>query len=132
MQLLVDSAPTHVILIQVAGSAVADLHRLTLRDLSPTTIWLLQGAPRKFGHMSTGTFLDLWWHPKSRLGGSSLPAHLGLADPELQRLPDPNLLLGSPRISGSGIQYDIELLSGSLPSHTGACVLFLGPGQPVD
>jgi len=128
MQLLVDAAPTHLALIQVAGSAAADVHRLTLRDLSPTTIWLLQGAPRRIGHMSTGTFLDLWSDPGSRLGGSALPAHIGLADPEVQRLPDPSLLLRSPRISGSGIQYDIELLSGSLPGHTGACVLFLGPG----
>lgn len=132
MQLLVDAAPTDVVLIQVAGSALAARHRLTLRDLSPTTIWWVQGAPGRIGHMSTGTFLDLWWDPRSRLAGSSLPAILGQADPEGQRQPDPNLLLRSPRISGSGIQYDLELLDGTLPGHTGACVLFLGPGRRAD
>lgn len=129
MQLLVDAAPTQLVLIQVAGSAIADLHRLSLRDLSPTTIWLLRGSPASMGHMSTGTFLDLWWNPDSGLAGSRLPAVLGQADPEVQRRPDPNVLLGAPRISGSGLQYDIELLSGSLPGHTGACILFLGPGR---
>ena len=129
MQVLVDVARTDLVLIQVASAFVADHHRLTLRDLSPTTIWLLDGPTRRIGHMSTGTLLDLWWDPRSGLAGSSLPALLGRADPEAQHVPDPILLLGSPRISGSGIQYDVELISGTLPTHSGACVLFLGPGR---
>ena len=131
MQVLVDAALTDLLFIQVAASAVAAPHRLTLRDLAPTTIWLLQGATRRVGHLSTGTFLDLWWDPSSGLGGSVLPAVFGRADPDAQRLPDPRLLLGSPRISGSGIQYDVEGVIGTLPSHSGACVLFLGHGRPA-
>lgn len=130
LQALVDAALTDLILIQVAAQSSADSHRLTLRDLAPTTIWMLQGPVQRIGHLSTGTFLDLWWDAGSGLGDASLPAVLGRAEPEGQDLPDPRFLLRSPRISGSGIQYDIEWLTGSAPSHTGACVLFLGPGCP--
>lgn len=130
LQALVDAAVTDLILIQVAAASSSDAHRLTLSDLSPTTIWILQGPVQRIGHLSTGTFLDLWWDVRSGLSDSSLPAVLGRADAEGQFLPDPRFLLRAPRISGSGIQYDIEGLSGSAPSHTGACVLFLGPGRP--
>lgn len=132
MQVLVDAARTDLVLIQVASAFVADHHRLTLVGLAPTTIWLLDDTTRRIGHLSTGTFLDLWWDAQSGLGGSSVPALLGRADPEAQDLPDPALLLRSPRISGSGIQYDAEVVSGTLPSHSGACVLFLGPVRPAD
>ena len=130
LQVLVDAALTDLVLIQVAAASTSDAHRLTLRDLAPTTIWMLQGPVRRIGHLSTGTFLDLWWDPRSGLSDSPLPAVLGRADREGQRFPDPSFLLRSPRISGSGIQYDIDRLSGPGPGRTGACVLFLGPGRP--
>jgi hypothetical protein len=130
LQVLVDAALTDLVLIQVAAASSADAHRLILRDLAPTTIWMLQGPVERIGHLSTGTFLDLWWDVGSGLSDSSLPAVLGRADAEGQCLPDPRFLLRSPRIRGSGIQYDIEWVSGSAPGHTGACVLFLGPGRP--
>lgn len=129
LQELADVARTDLVLIQVASAFVADHHHLTLRDLSPTTIWLLDGPTRRIGHLSTGTFLDLWWDPCSGLGTSSLPALLGRAAPEAEHVPDPILMLRSPRINGAGIQYDVEEISGTLPSHSGACVLFLGPGR---
>lgn len=131
LQVLVDAALTDLVLIQVAAASTSDAHRLTLADLAPTTIWMLQGPVRRIGHLSTGTFLDLWWDPRSGLSDSSLPAVLGRAAPEGQGLPDPSFVLRAPRISGSGIQYDIEWQAGSAPGHTGACVLFLGPGRPT-
>ena len=130
LQTLADAALTDLAFVQVAGSSVADHHRISLRDLAPTTVWLLRGVPGRVGHMSTGTFLDLWWDPRSRLARTPLPGYLGQADPVAQDLPDPNLLLRSPRICGSGLRYDIEIISGTLPRHTGACVLFLGSGTP--
>lgn len=126
MRRLADAALTRVLFIQVAGACVVAHHRLTVQDLAPTTIWLLEDPSLRVGHLSTGTFLDLWWDPRSGLGDSALPAALGQADPGAQRFPDPHLMLRSPRISGSGIQYDIEGSTGELPERCGACVLFVG------
>lgn len=129
LRVLADAALTHVLFIQVAASCLVAHHRLIVQDLAPTTIWLMEDLSRRVGHLSTGTFLDLWWDPRSGLGESALPAVLGQADPAAQRFPDPHLLLRSPRISGSGIQYEIEGTTGNLPDRCGACILFIGHGH---
>lgn len=127
---LTASARSDARFVQVAGAAVVSGHRLALEDLAPTTVWLLNGAPTTLGHMATGTFLDLWWDPASGLATSALHAVLGRADADTQLLGDTVLRVWAPRIVGSGIQYDMEVLNGALARRTGACVLFLGPGDP--
>lgn len=126
---LTRSARDTVTFVQVARAAVLAGRRLTLEDLEPTTIWLAHDQAGRVGHMATGTFLDLWWHPDSGLASGALRAVLGRADPDAQLLGDPVLRLRAPRISGSGLQYDVEVLSGALAGRAGACVLFLGPGD---
>ena len=126
---LVRSAATAATFIQVARAAVLDRNWLTLEDLEPTTVWLTHGDEERVGHMATGTFLELWWHPESTLSSSGLRAVLGRADPDAQLLGDPVLRLRAPRISGSGLRYDVEVLSGAMARRAGACVLFLGPGD---
>lgn len=128
---LTRSARNAVTFVQIARAAVLSGNQLTLEDLEPTTVWLANGQRERVGHMATGTFLDLWWHPESGLAASALRAVLGRADPDAQLLGDPVLRLRAPRISGSGVQYDVEVLNGSLAGRAGACVLFLGPGDAV-
>jgi hypothetical protein len=60
------------------------------------------------------------------LAASAVHGLLGLADPDVAEDPVPRLLLRSPRINSSGIQYDVLLPDGESPGRTGACVLFLG------
>lgn len=126
---LTRSARSAVTFVQVARAAVFQGDKLTLEDLEPTTIWLAHDLGRRVGHMATGTFLDLWWHYDSGLAHTSLRGVLGRADPDAQLLGDAVLRLRDPRISGSGLQYDAVLQNGSLAATTGACVLFLGPGD---
>ena len=126
---LVSSARTAVTFVQVARAAAFVGGALTLQDLEPTTIWLAHDQGERVGHMATGTFLDLWWHPESGLGSVALPGVLGRADPDAQLFGDAILRLRAPCISGSGLQYDAELLNGALAGTAGACVLFLGPGD---
>lgn len=126
---LTRSASTDVTFIQVARTAVLRGDRLTLEDLEPTTIWLAHDPGHHVGHMATGTFLDLWWHHDSGLATGALRGVLGRADPDAQLLGDAVLRLRDPRISGSGLQYDAVLQNGSFAGSSGACVLFLGPGD---
>lgn len=115
--------------VQVAAGAHVDGHLLTLCDLAPTTLWLRGGGREPIGYMATGTFLDLWWGPQSGLATTFLEADLGPADPEVATSAPVVFGVGAPRISGSGLQYDVEVLTGVLPRHCGACVLFVGPGS---
>lgn len=126
---LVASASASVTFVHVARAAALAGNQLTLEDLDPTTVWLDHDHGERVGHMATGTFLDLWWNPASGLASAGLRAVLGRADPDAQLLGDPVLRLRAPRISGSGIQYDAEVLNGALANRIGACVLFLGPGD---
>jgi hypothetical protein len=122
-------ALTDVTFVQIAGGARIDGHRLSLLDLAPTTIWLLSGLRQRIGHMATGTFLDLWWDSDSGLREAALMAELGQADPDATFVGDSLFRVRAPRIRGAGIQFDLEILCGSLPGRCGACVLFMGPGQ---
>lgn len=126
---LVSCARTAVTFVQVARAAVFLGGQLTLEDLEPTTVWLAHDQGERVGHMATGTFLDLWGHPESGLSGAALRGVLGRADPDAQLFGDAVLRMSSPRISGSGLQYDAELLNGAIAGTAGACVLFLGPGD---
>jgi hypothetical protein len=125
------AALVDVTFVQVAAGARVDGPRLTLLDLAPTTIWLLRGAPDRVGYMATGTFLDLWWSPDSGLASASLMADLGLVDPDAARFGYPRFRVRAPRIRGSGLQFDVEVLAGMLPGHCGACALFVGPGADL-
>jgi hypothetical protein len=126
---LARSARNAVTFVQIARAAAMSKNQLTLEDLEPTTVWMADGQRERVGHMATGTFLDLWWCPESGLAASALRAALGRADPDAQLLGDPLLRLRAPRISGSGLRYDVEVLNGSWAGRAAACVLFLGPGD---
>lgn len=126
---LTRSACDNVTFVQVARGAVLTGNQLTLEDLEPTTVWLVHDQAGRVGHMATGTFLDVWWHPMSGLASGALRAVLGRADPDVQLLGDPVLRLRAPRITGSGLTYDAEVLNGALAGRVAACVLFLGPGD---
>jgi hypothetical protein len=126
---LVRSARESVTFVQVGRAALLVGKTLTIEDLEPTTVWLARDHTDRVGHMSTGTFLDVWCHPESGLTSNALRAILGRANPHAQLLGDPVLRLRAPRISGSGLRYDVEVLNGALAGRSGACVLFLGPGD---
>jgi hypothetical protein len=124
------SAGSALTYVQLARSLHVDGQVLTLENLAPSTVWLLSGAEEQVGNIATGTFLDLWWEPTSGLSSTLPRAVLALAAAEAQVLGDSVMLLSSPRISGSGIQYDVEVLEGVLPGRSGACVLYIGPVDP--
>jgi len=126
---LVRCARTAVTFVHVAGGATTDGQRLVLSDLSPSTLWILHGGtPPRLGHLATGTFLDLWWDVRSGLSRSWLRAALGQASRDAQVLGGPALWVSAPRISGSGLCYESDLLGEVLPRRVGSCMLFLGPG----
>lgn len=98
---------------------------LRLDDLAPSTIWILHPSSELVGQFSTGEFLDLWCVLYDAPRNRAPRARLTLLDPDAQLLGDPVLLVSSPRISGSGLTYDVKVLSGVIPEDSGSCVLFI-------
>ncbi|GAA3810682.1 hypothetical protein [Cellulomonas soli] len=100
---------------------------LRLEQLAPATIWVLDEPTTTVGQISTGAFLDLWWQPHEGVGAPSSVARLRLLGADTHLLGDPLLRVRSPRITGSGLTYDVEVLAGVVPGRAGGCVLFINP-----
>lgn len=113
--------------VQLARGLRCARGALRLEQLAPATIWVLDEPTTTVGQMSTGAFLDLWWQPHEGTGAPSPIARLRLLGADTHLLPDPLLLVRAPRISGSGLTYDVEVLSGVVPGRAGGCVLFINP-----
>ncbi|WP_395695272.1 hypothetical protein [Nocardioides sp.] len=99
---------------------------LTLLDVSPSTIWM-SPVPRRLGFLRTGAFLDLW--ADVRLPGSPgvrrVEGTLALLDADSRLAGDARLALSNPRVTTSGLTYDVEVTTGLVPAGSGACVLFM-------
>jgi hypothetical protein len=113
--------------VQVAGRAVFDGSSLTILDLAPATVLFTQRPGISVGYLPTGPFLDRWYADASGAGTRVVPAVLSLLDADRESVPETRLQIGLPRIRDTGIEYWARVVSGDLPSVTGACVLFISP-----
>ena len=120
----------HPMYVQVARRAVYDGISLTLIDLAPATLFVIDQPVASLGHVPTGLFLDDWYADTSGSGTGAVPAVLALLDAE--RTPDGNarVLLSLPRIRDAGLEYQVRVVEGDIPPTAGACVLFIRPPVP--
>lgn len=101
---------------------------LTLVDLAPSTIWASSTPTSALGYLPTGAFLDLWAQRAQHLahpGSCRVRGTLSLLDPDAHLAGDAVLTLANPRVTEAGLTYDADILTGLVPEHSGACVLFL-------
>lgn len=118
--------------VQLAGRAVFDGTSLTLLDLAPATVCQSPPPASGLGYLPTGLFLDRWYENGSGPGTRAVPAVLSLLDPDSSQVHDAQLSLALPRIRGTGLEYQVRVVVGTLPVAAGACVLFISPrGRPV-
>jgi hypothetical protein len=113
--------------VVVTGEVYAHIARGMLVDPSPSTIWLSPAPTSGLGYVPTGLFLDLWADetrpvdPRAR----QVQGRLALLDTGSRLVGDATVLLGHPRMTPSGLAYDVQVLEGLVPSSAGACVLCL-------
>lgn len=112
--------------VQMAGGLLCSGIALTLLDLAPATLFVA-GRDDEMGYLPTGTFLDWWYAEPAGPGTRSAPAVLSLLDPDQDPACDARLLLGLPRIRGTGLEYQVAESVDGLPRTAGACVLFISP-----
>lgn len=121
---LSDTRPALLTYVQFARGMRWSGHSLTLVDLAPGTIYL-SSSMGLLGVFSTGDFLDAWSRIGSTGQGPRALAVLSLMDACRTLLADAELVVSAPTISGDGLCYSAELLSGVLPGASGSCVLFV-------
>jgi hypothetical protein len=119
--------------VQTAGSLTSDGEKtITLRGLSPSTLYFADRPQREVGHMSTKAFVDLWGEGENSFALDPPNAVLSFAQPEDRPPSDVVVTIRDPKMDGDSLVYDVDVLDGSLPTSTGPCALFIDPfGRPL-
>ena len=106
---------------------------LTLRGITPSTLYFSDRPQRVVGHMSTADFVDLWSIGDNSFETDPPNAVLAFLEPDADVPDDAVVVLKEPNLDGAGdLSYSIEVLEGTVPTHTGPVTLFIDPfGRPL-
>ena len=119
--------------VQTAQGVDSDGSTLTLRGITPSTLYFSDRPKRDVGHMTTVDFVGLWAIGDNSFESDPPNAVLAFLEPGGDVPDDAVIVLKSPNLDGTGnLAYTIEVLEGTVPAHTGPVTLFIDPfGRPL-
>jgi len=118
--------------VQTASSVVARDGKLTLRGLSPSTLYFSDRPDRVVGHITNEQFVDLWYEGPNSFYEEPPNAVLAFLEEGDERPEDVVVMLLGPTLSGADVTYTVHVLESSLPAAAGPCTLFIDPlGRPL-
>jgi len=120
------SSEASYLFVQNAHGVESTAGTLTLKMVSPTTVYFADRPVRIAGHGSTADFLKLWGEGDDSFDADPPNATLSLIDGE-REIEDVVVTLSNPRLEGVDLTYDIRTLEGTLPKAGGAAALFIDP-----
>ena len=103
----------------------ADGRTLTLKGLSPTTLFFSDRPVRIAGHYLTAEYLQFWKAGPDSFLKDPPNATLSVFEPSKDELSDVVVTLRNPRLAGGNLSYDITVISGTLPKSSGPASLFI-------
>ncbi len=92
---------------------------LTLKGMSPTTLFFSDRPVRMAGHYRTEEYLQFWKAGPDSFLKDPPNATLSVFEKGKDELADVVVTLRNPRVSGNDITYDVTVISGTMPK-TGA------------
>jgi len=105
---------------------------LTLRGITPATLYFSDRPQRVVGHMSTADFVDLWDAGDNSFETDPPNAVLAFLEPGADAPTDAVIVIKEPRLTNGDLSYSIDVLEGEVPAHTGPVTLFIDPfGRPL-
>jgi hypothetical protein len=105
---------------------------LTLRGVTPSTLYFSDRPERVVGHMTTADFVDLWGVGDNSFEADPPNAVLSFLEPGGEVPDDAVIVIREPRLGDGELSYSIEVLEGTVPAHTGPVTLFIDPfGRPL-
>ena len=119
--------------VQTAEGIDSDGQTLTLRGITPSTLYFSDRPKRVVGHMSTADFVDLWAVGDNSFETDPPNAVLAFLESDADAPDDAVVVLKAPNLDGAGaLSYSIEVLDGTVPTKTGPVTLFIDPfGRPL-
>jgi hypothetical protein len=104
----------------------ADGKQLTLKGISPTTLFFSDRPVRIAGHYRTAEYLEFWKAGPDSFLKDPPNATLSAFQQSKDELSDVVVTLRNPRVDGNDLSYDSSVISGKLPSASaGPVSLFI-------
>ncbi len=118
--------------VQTANTMTSDGTTLTLKDVTPSTLYFSDRPKRVVGHMTTVDFVDLWAEGDNSFEEDPPNAVLAFLEPGNEAPEDAVVVIRQPRLVKGQLSYAIETLEGTVPTQTGPVTLFIDPfGRPA-
>jgi hypothetical protein len=115
-----------VLFVQNAKAVVFDKGTLTLKGVSPMTIYFSDRPVRIAGHFNTrDEFVPLWDEGKDSFLKDPPNATVSMYEKGKDQLMDVVVKLSKPRLKGDDLTYDIKVIEGKVPKKGGACSVFI-------
>ncbi len=119
--------------VQSASESSVDDGVLTLHDVSPSTLYFSDRPQRVVGHVTSTMFVDMWDEGENSFAADPPNAVLAFLESGDDVPEDVVTVIRNPRMDGSALSYDVEVLEGTMPAHAkGGVTLFIDPfGRPL-
>jgi len=115
-----------LLFVQNAKAVVFDKGMVTLKGVSPMTIFFSDRPVRIAGHFNTkDEFMPLWDEGKDSFLKDPPNATISMYEKGKDQLEDVVVKLSKPALKGEDLTYDITVIEGNVPKKGGACSVFI-------
>jgi len=111
--------------VQNAKGVVFDKGTITLKGISPTTLFFADRPMRIAGHYTTEEFVQMWGEGKDSFMADPPNATLSIFEKNKDKLLDVVVKLSNPQLKGNDLTYHVAILEGQMPAVGGICSLFI-------
>ena len=118
-------APPEVLFVQSANGVAFKGGVLTLKDVSPTTVFFTDRPERAVGHVRNDKFLSSWSEGKNSFKADPPNATLSFFDGTGGRPALAVVVISNPRADGKNLLYDARPLQGIIPTQADEATLFI-------
>ena len=118
--------------VQTARGITSDGATLTLRDVTPSTLFFSDRPQRVVGHMTTADFVELWGEGDNSFEADPPNAVLAFVEPGADAPTDAVIVIKKPTLDNEQLSYSVDVLDGTVPTQAGPVTLFIDPfGRPL-
>jgi hypothetical protein len=115
-----------VLFVQNAKAVIFDKGTVTLKGVSPMTIFFSDRPVRIAGHFNTkDEFVPLWDEGKDSFLKDPPNATISMYEKGKDQLKDVVVKLSKPRLKGEDLTYDITIIEGKVPKKGGPSSVFI-------
>ncbi len=112
-----------LLFVQNAKGVTLDSGKMTLKGISPATVFFSDRPERIAGHMGTEEMIPLWKEGKDSFLKD--PPNAALSIFEDGKLTEVIVELRNPQLNGDDLTYDVRVIKGEMPTKGGLCSLFI-------